>query len=229
MSGSSVEETSLLLQPNADKLTRYDGTSERSEDTENIETEITSLDEDDECSTITCCNKIFDFISAVSIGCQVCMLIGQIIPALYFHIDPLQILLRIYVGFFCLFCIGLEAEWILKDTKMSHFISRGILYSFIGLVGVEQSVAIRVDMILHLDHAASVAIQSAVLFIHIASWAETTIGYFYFVMGIFCMKAMRDQVRMKKIERSAIKENEKDEEKKENEERKKNEIDECTV
>jgi len=71
---------------------------------------------------------------------------------------------------------------------------RGIIYSFIGLIGMEQSIAMRVDM-LHLDHVASTKLQIASIFLHVTAYAMTCLGGFYFLLGVSCMKEFRDRMR----------------------------------
>lgn len=165
-----------------------------------------SEEEDDESTTCTFtkfCSNIFKLISTFAVLVHLAMLAAQILPGIFIDIDNLEITLRVYICIFLLACICIEMEWLFKNSLVSNFIARGIIYSFLGLIGMEQGIAVRVDM-LHLDHVASAAAQFASLFLQITSWIETCLGYFYIVMGLFCMKAMRDNVRAKEKERLEI-------------------------
>jgi len=94
-------------------------------------------------------------------------------------------------------------DWIFTKNLASNFVVRGVLYSFIGLIGVEQSIALRVDM-LHLNHVSSMWAQMASLSLHLAAWAMVCMGGLYFVLGVLCMQPLRDRVaeeERKRVER----------------------------
>mmetsp|Transcript_35043 Transcript_35043/g.47063 ORF Transcript_35043/g.47063 Transcript_35043/m.47063 type:complete len:164 (-) Transcript_35043:1607-2098(-) len=121
-------------------------------------------------------------------------------PSVVIGVSPIEWALRAYISFFCILFVFVELEWMLdiewmtKFPIMSSFMVRGIIYSFIGLIGMEQSIAMRVDM-LHLDHVASTKLQIASIFLHTTAYAMTCLGGFYFLLGVSCMKEFRDRMR----------------------------------
>jgi hypothetical protein len=148
----------------------------------------------EECSCNRCCYSIFVLINTAAIMCQFGMLVGQILSTMYVHSDVLQIALRIYIGIFCIAFMGLEADLYLQNNYVLRtFWSRGIVYSFVGLIGVEQSIALRVDM-LHMDHVESMLSQMVSLLLHLSSWAMVCMGGLYFVLGLLCMQYLRDRL-----------------------------------
>jgi len=147
-----------------------------------------------ECTCNRFCYNIFVLINAIAILCQFGMLLGQILSTVYVHSDVLQIALRVYIGLFCIAFIGLEADLCLQNNYIAHtYWSRGFVYSFVGLVGVEQSIALRVDM-LHTTVIDSMWSQTVSLLLHLSSWVMVCLGALYFFMGIFCLQILRDRV-----------------------------------
>ena len=149
---------------------------------------------DKECTCNRFCYNIFVLINTIAILCQFGMLLGQVLSTVYVHSDVLQIALRVYIGLFCIAFIGLEADLCLQSNAILHtYWSRGIVYSFVGLVGVEQSIALRVDM-LHTTVIDSMWSQTVSLLLHLSSWIMVCLGALYFFMGIFCLQILRDRV-----------------------------------
>lgn len=199
--GHQEEKTSLLQSGDAEKK-RYTNLSDDSSDEGEVDEEQVWMDEDDgdikenSCNFAKCCNDIFNIFSVLASFIHLAMLAAQILPELFFEFDLLEKVLRGYISVFCLVCIAIEAEWLFRDTTISNFMVRGIIYSFIGSVGMEQ--AVRVNK---LNHAADSWAMFTALFLQIASYSETCLGCLYFIMGIFCMKIMRDKMRGKENER----------------------------
>jgi len=148
------------------------------------------------------CSDIFTLVSTIAVLIHVSLLCGQILPCIAVrNVDKLQIALRVYISLFLVTFIGVETELLLQHTVLgNNFMIRGILYSFVGLIGVEQSASIRVDM-MHTDHLASMWAQIASIILHLAAWFEIASGSCYFVMGMFCMREIRDQMRQKEQDR----------------------------
>jgi hypothetical protein len=89
---------------------------------------------------------------------------------------------------------------------LQTFVSRGFGYSFLGATCLEQAYNERVnDMMAHADDEFHIAWFS--LLIQIAAWALCLIGVLYFVMGLFCLKRLRDRlVHADRARRKAYKE-----------------------
>jgi hypothetical protein len=196
-SSGGLQETTPLLATTAEssKNDEHGKDEERSalpvDDNKNRKGKTTAKEE---CSCNRCCYNIFVLINTVAILCQFGLLVGQILSTMYVHSDVLQIALRVYIGLFCIAFMGLEADLFLQNNYiLGAFWSRGIVYSFIGLIGVEQSIALRVDM-LHMAHIESMLSQVVSLLLHLSSWAMVCLGGLYFAMGLLCMQYLRDRL-----------------------------------
>jgi len=145
------------------------------------------------------CHLLFDSVRYLAIIASSMMLLMQLVPLYILKSEStwLQIAVRSYLAIFCLFFILTESNIpILRDllSKFAHsnWILRGFLYSFIGLIGIEQNLAIKVA-----DIAAGTT--SSVLgptyeklfeslFMDITTWTMISVGILYFVLGLLCMQ-----------------------------------------
>ena len=145
------------------------------------------------------CHLLFDSVRYLAIIASSMMLLMQLVPLYILKSEStwLQIAVRSYLAIFCLFFILTESNIpILRDllSKFAHsnWILRGFLYSFIGLIGIEQNLAIKVA-----DIAAG-ATNSVLgptyeklfesLFMDITTWTMISVGILYFVLGLLCMQ-----------------------------------------
>lgn len=95
----------------------------------------------------------------------------------------------------------------LQKFDHSNWILRGFLYSFIGLIGMEQDIAIKVTDIA--AGATSVlgpdyATLFATLFMSITTWMMIGVGILYTVLGVLCMQGWYE--RLEKEHREKVKE-----------------------
>lgn len=146
------------------------------------------------------CIVFFYLVSFLAIMESLCLLATQIIPIVtaYPNVDYLFVALRCYVSGFCIVFILVELNvpvpFLQNNKAFQDFISRGFLYSFNGLVGLEQAYNARVEDIS--KHASSkYHIGWIPLFMQLSSWAMVTIGHFYILMGLLCMKQLRDRLK----------------------------------
>ena len=143
------------------------------------------------------CHLLFDSVRYLAIIASSMMLLMQLVPLYILKSEStwLQIAVRSYLAIFCLFFILTESNIpILRDllSKFAHsnWILRGFLYSFIGLIGIEQNLAIKVA-----DIAAGTSVLGptygtlfASLFMDITTWTMISVGILYFVLGLLCMQ-----------------------------------------
>lgn len=80
---------------------------------------------------------------------------------------------------------------------IQNWVLRGFLYSFIGLIGMEQDLAIRVEEI----SAGSASVLGpdfltlfAMLFINITAWTMISVGILYIVLGMFCLQGLYERI-----------------------------------
>uniref|UniRef100_A0A7S1ZNF7 Uncharacterized protein n=1 Tax=Trieres chinensis TaxID=1514140 RepID=A0A7S1ZNF7_TRICV len=195
---SSQSETTALLAPaegteprpnrygSAQQETKTTGTEKAGGGFEGGEDE----DEDEEFHFATSCHMFFVTVSAVTMLSLASMAISQLLLFLTQN-DFLPQLLRIYIFIFSSLFVFMELEWpvwlVRNIAGTSNWILRGMIYSFMGLVGMEQSTAVLAKEPFHQLFVS--------LFIRISSWALVVMGGIYFVMGVLCMKGLRDKVR----------------------------------
>jgi hypothetical protein len=142
----------------------------------------------------------FYWLEGIAIFGCLCLLATQLLPLVYMtakEIGILQIFLRIYVGLFCIIFILVEYETPLPFLKSSlllqTYFSRGFLYTFLGLICMEEAYSVRVDdMQEHKDEEFHVAWAS--LFMQGSSWLVVGVGVVYMLCGICCLRVLRDKM-----------------------------------
>ncbi len=140
----------------------------------------------------------FDMVRYVAILASCMMLLMQIIPIVILDtgdITGLQYFVRIYLIIFCVSFVLLESRIPLlrRITFPAHnnWILRGFMYTFIGVIGMEQDVAIKVEdiasgtsNILGPDYGTLFASLS----IAITTWIMVGVGILYMILGMMCLQ-----------------------------------------
>mmetsp|Transcript_37313 Transcript_37313/g.37636 ORF Transcript_37313/g.37636 Transcript_37313/m.37636 type:complete len:249 (-) Transcript_37313:131-877(-) len=157
------------------------------------------------------CHKIFIVISAASIISLLSMACCQSLPFIFYRkFEPLEFLIRIYVTVFCVIFTLAEFEitaFLRESAMASNFLMKGVFYSFLGLVGKQQTMAMQVhdkdhNMSLNpLGKDGTTGAEILAFVITGTSWALIACGALYFVLGVFCMQALRDKLRVSYSER----------------------------
>ena len=86
---------------------------------------------------------------------------------------------------------------VLRGLAYSNWILRGFIYSFIGLIGLEQDLAKKVE-----DIAAGttsvfgpdIGTLFAMLFVSITTWIIIGVGALYAVLGLLCMQGWNERM-----------------------------------
>ena len=80
----------------------------------------------------------------------------------------------------------------MKSLPTNNWLMRGWLYSFLGLVGMEEAYAVLVS-----DSSTSNILASDLvsIFIQMSSWGMVAIGVLYFALGLLCMRSLKEKVR----------------------------------
>jgi len=145
----------------------------------------------------------FDAIRYLTILASFAMLCMQIIPLFILNtndITGLQYFVRLYLIIFCVSFILLESRIPLLrrltifPSYENNWILRGFMYTFIGIIGMEQDVAMKVE-----DIATSKAATNSILgpnygflfaslFIAITTWVMVGVGVLYMVLGVMCLQ-----------------------------------------
>ena len=141
------------------------------------------------------CFMFFASITTLSIIVLACMSISQIILLSKKHLPFLQFSLRLYILIFCLVFMLVEMDWppqIMRNLPTNNWLMRGWIYSFLGLVGMEEAFAVLVS-----DSSTSNILGSDLIsiFVQLSSWGMVVIGVLYFVLGLCFMRSLKEKVR----------------------------------
>lgn len=102
------------------------------------------------------------------------------------------------MGCFCIVILLVEWDFRLpfvqNSALLQKWISRGFLYSFVGLTGMEMSYSLRIDDMVKHD-ADKFRISWMPLFMEISSWLMFVTGCIYMTMGICCLKGLRKKLQ----------------------------------
>jgi len=129
----------------------------------------------------SCFHKFLIFVRFIVIVAAFDMLVGQIVSLSIQNLTPTGYVLRFYIILISAVIVFNELEWfrfILNNSLLHNFFTRGLFYAFIGVIGIEQSNADR-------KNAAS---DSKLLYIEIVSWGMIASGLLYVVMGLICLQ-----------------------------------------
>ncbi|KAL9182101.1 hypothetical protein ACHAXT_012444 [Thalassiosira profunda] len=141
------------------------------------------------------CHLMFDLVRYVAIMASACMLAMQALPLIVMGKQRtwLQVAVRSYLALFCVSFILAEVRvpFLQKIALHDNWILKGFLYSFIGLIGMEQDLAVKVEdiaagtsSVLGPDYAT----LFATLFMSITTWLMIAVGIIYTGLGLLCMQ-----------------------------------------
>jgi len=150
-----------------------------------------------------CCLHFFHWFEALAIMSCLGVLTTQLIPLVIVPLKDLgflQTVLRIYVSLFSVafILVELRVPWpfLKKAHLLQSYFSRGLLYTFLGVVVMEEAYSGRIDDMVH--HASSeFHVAWAPLFMQISSWFVFGIGCFYMIFGLCCLQLLRDNLHKK--------------------------------
>jgi hypothetical protein len=162
------------------------------------------------------CLWMFHLLEGISVTASVCLLLTQIIPffqttsidnkttsATTSTMSLLDILLKIYISMFCLLFILTEIQAPIPSIRNSPilqvYISRGFLYSFVGLICVEEAYSERVKEVLNTHHDEFYVGWYAI-FMDVSSGFMLACGITYMTLGLCCLKRLRDRIKQQEID-----------------------------
>jgi hypothetical protein len=83
---------------------------------------------------------------------------------------------------------------------LQNFISRGFLYSFIGLIAIEEATLERVrDMVQEYKDALHMGGWAGV-FMMVTAWLMVGVGWTYIIAGCFFLKLLYDRLKQNEID-----------------------------
>lgn len=142
----------------------------------------------------TCCHSFFILISSYSSISLACLLISQFAPLKFVKIRGLELALRCYIGLFSIILLMAEMnapfDFLTENQLLGNWISRGVIYSFMGLVNKEESVTIG-----NMNHNRKKITAADIfeIFQAVSSWMMVASGLLYAIMGLLCLRSMKDR------------------------------------
>jgi hypothetical protein len=119
------------------------------------------------------------------------------------QITFLSLALKVYISLFCITFVLVESNlpipFIRTSELLQAFISRGFIYSFLGLICVEEAYSERVrDIVSHGKEEFYVGWLA--IFMQISSWFMLGVGTLYMLLGVFCLRGFRDRLQREEEE-----------------------------
>lgn len=161
------------------------------------------LDDAPKRPNIDPCLWVFHFIEGITAISALLLCVTQLVPFLFVKAKSLNkdlgfvaIIERIYVSVFCVLVVITESRApipLVRDSQiLQQYFSRGFLYSFIGIICLEEAYSERVKGLL--SETAGFHILWAALFMEVSAWSMLAMGMLYMTLGILCMKLLRDRM-----------------------------------
>jgi hypothetical protein len=158
----------------------------------------------------TCSHKCFRMVKVVALVSALAMGIGQIVGIAFpgEGLDPIQYILHIYMLAFCVVMVLTELEWaqfLVGSGLLQNWISRGVTYSFVGVIGISE------NRVMSLDEDGGIP-KAAAVYIEVVAYLMVAVGVIYFGLGAFCCQIVYSRARKDWEERSgwAVKKRKKD-------------------
>jgi hypothetical protein len=147
-----------------------------------------------------CLLGMFQSMESFGVLTSLSLMATQIMPIILIPLDEIGVMslvLKIYVSVFCFLFILVEWDlpilFLRNATFLQAYLSRGFLYSFMGLSCLEEAYSERIqDMVAHARDRFHVAWFS--LFMQVSSWMMLGLGITYMLLGVCCLKRLRDKV-----------------------------------
>lgn len=151
-----------------------------------------------------CCHGLFIIINIIAVAACLLLILSQVLPIFFVKEVQtiLQLTLRGYLTFFCLIFICAEMElplpFVRSSQSLHNFISKGFNYTFVAIVAMEQAQADLVEESIKKRTNDPMGMDLSwfhALFVEIPAWVMLGVGALYMVMGILCMRPVRDRCR----------------------------------
>jgi len=159
----------------------------------------------------TFCHILRDGLRYLAIAASSMMLMVQIVPLVFFwgKTTWLQVAVKSYLVIFCASFVVTESHVPLlrRFTFHTNWIIRGFLYTFIGLVGMEQDLAIQVGQVAMGTRnvlGPTYGILFATLLMSITTWFITGVGLVYTLLGLLFFQGWYE--RLEKEHREKVEE-----------------------
>lgn len=157
--------------------------------------ELSRLQKDYRLPPRSCVYSLFVLFSGLAVLVTGMMILSQVLNLALSRGAFIQDILRVYVLILCiLFLLSeLQFERFLKLVPpLRNWIYRGFLYSLVGIIGVEESVAALAEQYPKVPRFEE---EMASLFLKVTSYCMFGIGVLYMAMGILCLKSVWEKLK----------------------------------
>lgn len=154
------------------------------------------------------CLWLFHLLQGIGVVAALMLWTTQIIPLVLAHGQVLaqigwaSVFLKVYISAFCATFVAVEADlpipFLLNSNLLQRYFSRGFLYSFLGLICVQEAYSERVrDVVRGSSSKAVPALEVgwASIFMQLSSWLMLGVGTTYMLLGLCCLKRVRDRMK----------------------------------
>jgi hypothetical protein len=152
------------------------------------------------------CLWLFHLLEGVTTVVCICLMATQLFPFFMMKLKDIGVLnmfLKAYISLFCLLFILTETNapvpQVRRSALLQPYATRGFLYSFLGLICVEEAYSERVKDIVSFG-SNEFHISWAAIFMEITSWLMLSCGVLYGLLGICCMKRLHDHMKQNEID-----------------------------
>lgn len=153
------------------------------------------------------CLWMFHLLEGVTTVVCCCLLVSQVFPFFIMRLRDigfLVTLLKVYISLFCLLFVltetGAPVPLLRGSALLQPYLSRGFLYSFLGLICVEEAYSERVKDMMSNSNRDEFHISWAPLFMQVTAWLVLSCGVIYMLLGICCLKRLRDRMQQNEID-----------------------------
>ena len=160
------------------------------------------------------CLWLFHLLQGIGVVASVMLWTTQVIPLflsrgnVVAQVGWANLALKGYISAFCVVFMAVESDmpipFLLQSNLLQRYFSRGFLYSFLCLICVQEAYSERIRDIVHKGQQSNREVGWAAIFMQLSSWLMLGVGTLYMLMGLCCLKRVRD--RMKEKEQNEWKE-----------------------
>ena len=144
------------------------------------------------------CHSFFILVQTSSCLANLVMMATQLVPVFVCKMELLNLIVRSYLAFFCFFFFLIEMELpFLSKQGSNNWIFRSFMYTFLGTITLEERTEMIADGALAKTKVPDQYWDEvwASFYIYISSWWMIVNGFVYFLLGLFCMRKVRDNCR----------------------------------
>lgn len=155
----------------------------------------TTVNEDYDIPKKSIAYKVFLIVSSIAVLFSGLMTVAQILTFAIMGGNFIQSVLRVYILAFCIMFMfaELQFEFLFKVVPpMRNWIYRGFLYSFVGVVGVEEAFATLAE---EYPRIPTVKDKATSVFVKVSAVGMFCVGVIYIAMGILCLKSVYEKVK----------------------------------